>query len=95
MNIAARLQTIAQPGGICISGTAFDHAVHKADVGFSAMGEQHLKNIADPVRVYRVLLDPSEAGTVVTAARKRDRRAIVVVVGLAALLIGTFAIFLG
>lgn len=68
-NIAARLQAIAQPGGICISGTAFDHAAHKADVGFSALGEQHLKNIADPVRVYRVLLDPSEAGKVVAAPR--------------------------
>ena len=51
-------RSIAEPGGICISGTAFDHAVHKADVGFASLGEQRLKNIADPVRVYRVLLDP-------------------------------------
>ncbi|WDZ81603.1 adenylate/guanylate cyclase domain-containing protein (plasmid) [Ensifer adhaerens] len=95
VNIAARLQTVAQPGGICVSGTAFDHAVHKADVGFSALGEQRLKNIADPVRVYRVLLDPSEAGKVVTAARKPGRQAIVVVAGLAALLIGIFVIVMG
>lgn len=58
VNIAARLEGLAQPGGICISGTAFDHAVHKADVGFSSLGEQRLKNIADPVRAYSVLLDP-------------------------------------
>lgn len=73
VNIAARLQSIAPPGGICVSGTAFDHTAHKADVGFSALGEQRLKNIADPVRVYRVLLDPSEAGKVVAAPRPGRR----------------------
>ena len=62
VNVAARLEGLAEPGGICISGTAFDHAVNKADVGFASLGEQRLKNIADPVRVYRVLLDPGDAG---------------------------------
>ena len=64
--IAERLQTIADPGGVTISGTAFDHAVHKADVGFVHLGEQRVKNVADPVRVYRVLLDPA-------AGRERRR----------------------
>ena len=62
VNIAARLETMAEPGGICISGTAFDHAVHKVDVGFASLGAQRLKNIADPVRAYRVLLDPEKWG---------------------------------
>ncbi len=92
VNIAARLQTLSQPGGICISGTAFDHAVHKADVGFSVLGEQHLKNIADPVRVYRVLLEPAEAGKVVAATRGQGRRTIIILASVVALLIGTFAI---
>ena len=65
VNIAARLEAMAEPGGICISGTAFDHAVHKVDVGFADLGEQRLKNIADPVRAYRVLLDAAESGKVV------------------------------
>ena len=60
VNVAARLESLAEPGGICVSGTAFDHVVHKADVGFASLGEQRLKNIADPVRVYRVLLDPGK-----------------------------------
>ncbi|MBY3116943.1 adenylate/guanylate cyclase domain-containing protein [Rhizobium laguerreae] len=90
VNIAARLESLAQPGGICISGTAFDHTVHKAEVGFSSLGEQQLKNIADPVRVYRVLLDPSEAGKVV-ASRLPRRRAIILAT-LAALLIAAAAI---
>ncbi|NNH33656.1 adenylate/guanylate cyclase domain-containing protein, partial [Rhizobium sp. SEMIA 4085] len=92
VNIAARLQGIAPPGGICISGTAFDHAAHKADVGFSALGEQHLKNIADPVRVYRVLLDPSEAGKIVAAPARRAGRRAIVLATLAALLIAITAI---
>jgi adenylate cyclase len=90
VNIAARLQGIAQPGGVYISGTAFDHAVHKADVGFSTLGEQRLKNIADPVRVYHVLLDPSEAGKVVAARRPRKRA--IILASLAALLIAATAI---
>ncbi|MBY5753797.1 adenylate/guanylate cyclase domain-containing protein [Rhizobium leguminosarum] len=90
VNIAARLESLAQPGGICISGTAFDHTVHKAEVGFSSLGEQQLKNIADPVRVYRVLLDPSEAGKVV--ASRRPRRRAIILATLAALLIAAAAI---
>ena len=64
VNVAARLEGLAEPGGICISGTAFDHVANKADVGFASLGEQRLKNIADPVRVYRVLLDPGKPGKI-------------------------------
>jgi adenylate cyclase len=64
VNVAARLEGLAEPGGICISGTAFDHVVNKADVGFASLGEQRLKNIADPVRVYRVLLNPGKPGKI-------------------------------
>ncbi|ASY69801.1 adenylate/guanylate cyclase domain-containing protein [Sinorhizobium fredii] len=88
VNIAARLQGIAQPGGICVSGTAFDHAAHKVDVGFSALGEQQLKNITDPVRVYRVLLDPSKAGKVVAAPRA-GRRAMILAALVALLITAT------
>ena len=83
VNIAARLEAMAEPGGICISGTAFDHAVHKVDVGFAGLGEQRLKNIADPVRVYRVLLDPGEAGKIVAAPRRPGSR-IMILAGIAA-----------
>jgi TolB-like protein/class 3 adenylate cyclase len=86
VNIAARLQAIAEPGGILISGTAFDHAAHKVDVGFAGMGEQRLKNIAEPVRAYRVLLDPGEAGKILAAPR-RARLPGMVLAGVAVLLI--------
>ncbi|RWO79504.1 MAG: tetratricopeptide repeat protein [Mesorhizobium sp.] len=86
VNIAARLQAIAEPGGICISGTAFDHAAHKVDVGFAGLGEQRLKNIADPIRVYRVLLDPRQSGKIV-APPHRPGSWIMILAGIAAVLL--------
>jgi TolB-like protein/Flp pilus assembly protein TadD len=54
VNIAARLEGIAEPGGICISSTAYDHVRGKVEVEFADLGEQTLKNIARPVRAYAV-----------------------------------------
>ena len=54
VNISARLEAIAEPGGILISGTAFDYVKNKLSAGFVDLGAQALKNIADPVRIYRV-----------------------------------------
>jgi adenylate cyclase len=54
VNVAARLEGIAQPGGICISGTAYDHLQGKIDCSFEDLGERAVKNIERPVRVYRV-----------------------------------------
>jgi class 3 adenylate cyclase/TolB-like protein len=72
INIAARLQSLADAGGIILSGTAFDQLKKRVDVGFESLGEQQVKNIAEPVRVYRILLDgqaPPHAST-----RVRNRR---------------------
>ena len=74
VNIAARLEATAEPGGICVSGTAYDHALHKVDVGFESLGELALKNIADPVRAYRVLLDAAAAKRVTARPRKSMAR---------------------
>ena len=57
VNIAARLQEIAEPGGVCISGTAYDQLKHKVDACYEYLGEQHLKNISEPVRVYQVVAE--------------------------------------
>lgn len=54
VNIAARLEGLAESGGICISGTVFDQVKSKLDAGFEDLGPQVVKNIADPVRAYRV-----------------------------------------
>jgi adenylate cyclase len=61
VNIAARLEGIAEPGGICISDSSYQQVRDKLAVGFEDMGEQQLKNIARPVRVYRVPLGATTA----------------------------------
>ena len=57
MNVAARLESLANPGGVCISGTVFDQVEGKLDHVFQDLGPQTVKNIAKPVRVYRVQLE--------------------------------------
>jgi len=59
VNIAARLEGIAQPGGIYISEDAFRQVRGKVEAEFADLGEQSLKNIARPLRVYRVGLSPA------------------------------------
>src|SRR5215475_12556629 len=54
INVAARLEALAEPGGILISGTAHDYVKNKVKVGFDDVGPQTLKNIAEPVHAYRV-----------------------------------------
>jgi adenylate cyclase len=69
VNIAARLEGLADPGGVCISGTAYEHLKAKVEVGYEYLGEQRVKNIEKPVRVYRALLDPEDAGKVIGIRR--------------------------
>jgi adenylate cyclase len=69
VNIAARLQSLADPGGICISKTAFDHIETKLPLGYEYLGEQTVKNIAKPVGAYKVLMEPR----VVVAGEKEKR----------------------
>jgi TolB-like protein/class 3 adenylate cyclase len=69
VNVAARLEALAEPGGICVSRVVRDQVRDKLAFSFEDMGEQQVKNIARPIRVHRVLLgerpDPSEPTTVV------------------------------
>ena len=61
VNVAARLETLAEPGGICVSARVQEDASGKLDLAFEDMGEQALKNIARPVRTYRVATGPMPA----------------------------------
>jgi adenylate cyclase len=58
VNIAARLESLAEPGGICISGTVYEHVENKLALTYEYLGEQAVKNIAKPVRVWRIIMDP-------------------------------------
>jgi TolB-like protein/class 3 adenylate cyclase/Tfp pilus assembly protein PilF len=64
VNVAARLEALAEPGGICISRVVRDQVRDKLDFSFEDMGEQQVKNIARPVRTHRVLLGPAAIGPI-------------------------------
>ena len=70
VNIAARLEGIAEPGGICISQTVLNHARGKIAFNVEDLGEQALKNIVQLVRVYRLLINSSPSGLVMSAVIK-------------------------
>ena len=57
VNVAARIEGLADPGGICISRNTYDHVKDKLDLGFEYLGEHQVKNIKEPVRVYKIILD--------------------------------------
>jgi adenylate cyclase len=63
VNIAARLEALAEPGGICLGGAAHEQVRDKLDLGFEDMGEQLVKNIARPVHVYRIPLQGKAKAT--------------------------------
>ncbi len=74
VNIAARLESLAEPGAVYISGGIYEQIKHKLVCGYQSLGDQRVKNITDPVSVYRVLPDPS-------AVRNARRSRKIVVIG--------------
>ena len=79
VNIAARLENLADPGGICISRGVYEHVEGKLDIGFSDLGPHTVKNIRKPVRVFKVLLGSGDNGKSVgaTTAKGLNRRLII------------------
>jgi TolB-like protein/class 3 adenylate cyclase/Flp pilus assembly protein TadD len=69
VNIAARLEQLCDPGGVLISGTAYDHLKGKLELALEPRGEQRLKNIGEPVRAYRVQMEPAAMGKAASAIR--------------------------
>ncbi len=74
VNIAARIESLAEGGGICISRTAFDQVRDKLKLGYEYLGEHYVKNIARPVRVYRVLMEPENAGKVINEKKEPSKQ---------------------
>jgi adenylate cyclase len=74
VNIAARLENLSEAGGICISGKAYDEVKNKLPLGYKYLGEQAVKNIAEPVRVYEVLMAPDAAGKVIGEKKAKKRQ---------------------
>ncbi len=83
VNVAARLEGLADPGGICVARNVFNQVKNKVDLGFEDMGEQDIKNITEPVRAYRVLKGSEAPGaaspaTEVAALQLPDKPSIAV-----------------
>jgi adenylate cyclase len=74
VNIAARIEGLAEAGGICISGTAFDQVKGKLSLGYKFEGKQTVKNIPDLIRAYKVLMGPEYAGKVIGEEKPKKWR---------------------
>ena len=65
VNIAARIEKLADPGGICISQSIYEQVKRKINLGYEYLGEQEVKNISEPIKVYKLLTNPEDAGKVI------------------------------
>jgi adenylate cyclase len=74
VNVAARVESLAEGGGISISGTAYDQLGKKLPLGYEYLGEQSVKNIEKPVRVYRVLTEAEAAGKVIGEEKPKPKQ---------------------
>jgi TolB-like protein len=79
VNIAARLEQIAEPGGICVSGKVAREVEKKLAFGFESMGSHQVKNIAEPIQAFRIRLDGTSKGTRLREARSTKRLILVAV----------------
>ena len=92
VNIAARMEALAEGGGVCISSTVYDAVEGKLSYGFDFLGDQQVKNIAKPVRVYRVRGEPRPP--VARPPSKRSMRWQIAVLALALLVLGAVGAWL-
>jgi len=74
VNVAARIESLAEPGGVCISRNTYDHIKDKLNFGYEYLGDHEVKNIKDPVRVYKVLAGPGDAGKLLGEKSHRYRK---------------------
>lgn len=74
VNVAARLESLAEPGGILVSEAVFRNVRGKVDLGFADQGMLRVKNMSEPVHAYGVLLEPSDAGKIVPRIQRRTTR---------------------
>src|SRR6476469_4630815 len=85
VNIASRLESIAEPGQVYISGGIYEQIKHKLVCGYQSLGDRRVKNITDPVRVYRVLPDADAVG----GTRGRRENTLIFLLAITVLIIAT------
>jgi adenylate cyclase len=87
VNVAARVESLAEAGGVCVSGTVFDQIESKLPLGYEYLGEQSVKNIPKPVRIYKALMDPEAVGKVIGEKRAEPRLGLRVALAVVTLLL--------
>jgi len=89
VNIAARMEGLAEGGGICLSGTVYDAIENKIGLEYENLGEQEVKNISKPVRAYRVVMEQEAAGSGPAEKKTKSRgwRRIVIALGVIVVLL--------
>jgi adenylate cyclase len=87
VNIAARLESLAEPGGICISGSVYNQVKKRLKLEYESLGEKSVKNIEEPVSVYRVLMEGETAATVEKKAKSRIWRRVAIALGVIVVLL--------
>ena len=87
VNIAARVEGLASAGGISISGTVYEHIKNKLSLGYHYLGEQNVKNISEPVRVYRLLTEPTDAGKMIDEQKPKSSKWLWAAAGIIVLII--------
>ncbi len=91
VNIAARIEALADPGGICVSGDVYNQVRNQLDYGFEDLGEHEVKHVSAPLRVYRLLRQP-DAALETAEAKQDDRRSLIVAAAAAGLVIVAAAV---
>lgn len=91
VNIAARLEALADPGGICVSGTAYDQIESKIPLNYDFLGEHEVKNIAKPVRVYKARIEPEASSPKLVKEKKLARKglskAVIAIIGIVVIIV--------
>ena len=96
VDVAVRIENLADPGGICISRGIYEQIDGKLDVGFVDLGSHKVKNIKRPVNIYKVLIDPNDANALVGAPKSQTptrRWMILAILPLTIKLIGSVGIW--
>jgi len=74
VNVAARIEGLSDPGGVCISRNTYGHIKDKLKLGYEYLGQHEVKNIKDPVNVYKVLLNPEDVGKLIGKKPERPKK---------------------
>jgi class 3 adenylate cyclase len=91
VNVASRIQTVAQPGGVCISGSVYDQIQNKLTLQFRPLGEQQFKNIGQPIRTFTIT--QGEGGALPSSSRRLPVRALAIVATLVAVTAGAYGLY--